>query len=209
MAVQEFVHGTTGRPQHVSPTNPLPVTNAANASTNITQINGTAAVTGGLAGTLGVGGSAAEDAAANSNPILSAGVVRTGPAPVTLVAGDVARLTMSEGAALVVKPYGVAGSAWNANLSLTTTTAVAIAAAAGASLKRHITAVQMINTGAAAVDVFILDGATERWRITLPINVPLAVEFPTELLTTANTALNVNLSAVGTVRFCAQGVTGA
>lgn len=208
MAIQEFM-ASTGRPQSVSSANPLPVTGAANASTNITQVNGTAAVTGGLAGTLGIGGPAAEDAVANSNPVMMGGVIRNTNAPVTLVAGDVARLTLSEGGALVVKPYGVAGAAWNANLSLTTTTATAIVAAAGASLKRHITATQMINTGASAVDLFILDGTTERWRITLPVNVPITIQFPTELLTTTNTALNVNLSAAGTVRFCAQGVTGA
>ena len=92
-------------------------------------------------------------------------------------------------------------------MSLTTTTAVAIAAAGGANIKRHLTACQAINTGAAAVDLIILDGTTERWRLTLPVNVPVCFDFPTEITTTANTALNANLSAAGTVRANFQGYT--
>lgn len=153
------------------------------------------------------GGGAAEDAAAGANPVITGGVVRTATTPVTLIAGDAVRDTHAGSGAKVIKPYAVPEAGWNANLSLTTTTAAAIAAAAGASLKRHITALQAINTGASAVDLIVLDGATERWRLTLPVNVPVAIEFPTELITTANTALNANLSAVGTVRACFQGYT--
>ena len=153
------------------------------------------------------GGGAAEDAAAGTNPVVVGGVVRTAAAPTTLIAGDAARMTMSEGAAVVNKPYSVAGAGWNASLALTTTTAAAIQAAAAAGLKRYITAMQAINTGAAAVDLIILDGATERWRLTLPVNIVVDIEFPTELTTTAATALNANLSAAGTVRANFQGYT--
>lgn len=159
-------------------------------------------------GTL-TGGGAAEDAAAGANPVTVGGVVRTAVAPVTLVAGDAARMTMTPGAALVVRPYSVSEAGWNASLALTTATATAIQAAAGASLKRNITALQAINTGASAVDLIILDGATERWRLTLPVNIPISISFPTELIATANTALNANLSAVGTVRANFQGYTSA
>jgi hypothetical protein len=92
-------------------------------------------------------------------------------------------------------------------MSLTTTTAAAIQAAAGAGLKRHATSIWAINTGAAIVDLIILDGATERLRYPLPINVPVPVEFPTGVLVTANTALNANLSAAGTVRLNVHGYT--
>jgi len=90
---------------------------------------------------------------------------------------------------------------------LTTTTAVAIAAAAGAGLKRHLTALQAINTGVAVTELLILDGTTERWRFTLPVNDPVIIQFPTEITATANTALNANLSVVGTVRVNFQGYT--
>jgi len=106
----------------------------------------------------------------------------------------------------IVKPYALPEAGWNASLALTTTTAAAIQAAAGTGLKRHLTALQAINTGT-AVDLIILDGTTERWRLTLPQNVPVSIEFPTEIVTTANAALNANLSAAGTVRANFQGYT--
>lgn len=176
------------------------VTVSSGTVTTVTTVSTVSALTG---------GGVAEDAAAGANPVITGGVVRTATTPVTLVAGDAVRDTHAGSGAKVIKPYAVPEAGWNANLSLTTTTAAAIAAAAGASLKRHITALQAINTGASAVDLIVLDGATERWRLTLPINVPVAIEFPTELITTANTALNANLSAAGTVRACFQGYTSS
>lgn len=155
------------------------------------------------------GGGAAEDAAAGANPVVIGGVVRTAITPNTLVAGDAVRATFAGSGAQAVKPFAVPEAGWNASLALTTTTAAPIQAAAGAGLKRHITALQAINTGAAVVDLIILDAAVERWRLPLPINVPISVEFPTELVTTANAALNANLSAAGTVRLNAQGYTSS
>lgn len=114
----------------------------------------------------------------------------------------------SQGRLLTVglsKPYS--DVCWSASLSLTTTTPTAIALVLS-GLKRYLTALQAINTGASAVDLIILDGTTERWRLTLPVNVPVIVPFPTELTVTASTALNANLSAAGTVRANFQGYTG-
>ena len=122
-----------------------------------------------------------------------------------VASGDVADLVTTLFGSLIQKPYSIPQAGWNANVSLTTTTAAPIIAAAGAGLGRYITALQAINTGASAVDLIILDGATERWRLTLPVNVPVPIPFPTELTVTANTALNGNLSAASTVRVCAQG----
>jgi hypothetical protein len=179
-------------------TNPIPATIQSGTVTTVSTV------------TTLTGGGAAEDAAAGTNPLTVGGVVRDTSAPTTLVAGDAARLTMSRGAAAIVKPYSVAEAGWNGSVSLTTTTATALIVAAAAGLKRHLTAIQAINTGAAAVDLIILDGATERWRLTLPINVPVSIAFPTELTATAATALNVNLSAVSTgVRVNGQGYTSA
>lgn len=108
----------------------------------------------------------------------------------------------------VVKPYALPEAGFNASLALTSTTAVAIQAAAAAGLKRHLTALQAINTGTAAVELIILDGTTERWRLTLPLNIPVSIEFPTELVTTAATALNANLGGSnGIVRANFQGYT--
>lgn len=153
-----------------------------------------------------VGGGAAHDAAIAGNPVRIGG--RAVTANYTAVAnGDSVDLISTTVGAQVSKPYAIPEAGFNASLSLTTTTAVAIAAAGGAGIKRHLTACQAINTGAAAVDLIILDGATERWRLTLPIGVPVCFDFPTEVTTTANTALNANLSAAGTVRANFQGYT--
>jgi hypothetical protein len=125
-------------------------------------------------------------------------------------AGTTARQQQAIGTLIgvpITKPYAIPEAGWNASLALTNTTAAAIQAAAGAGLKRHCTAVQAINTGASAVDLIILDAATERWRLTLPINIPVAFALPTEIVTTANAALNANLSAAGTVRANFQGYT--
>lgn len=154
-----------------------------------------------------VSGQGAEDAAVVGNAVRVGGRVRTSH-PTTLVAGDAVDHTMTPAGQLLVKNGGVAETAWNASLALTTTTAQALAAAAGAGLKRHITGAQVINTGAAIVELIILDGATERFRLPLPINVPVELDFSdTHLIATANAALNANLSAAGTVRINAQGYT--
>ena len=140
------------------------------------------------------------------NPVLTS-IVGLSANP---TAGTTARQQQAIGTLIgvpITKPYAIPEAAWNASLALTTTTAAAIQAAAGAGLKRHVTALQAINTGAAAVDLIILDAATERWRLTLPINIPVAFAFPTEIVTTANAALNANLSAAGTVRANFQGYT--
>lgn len=156
-----------------------------------------------------VGGSAlaAEDAAATTTPMMVGGVVRAAVPGTTFVAGDAVRDTMTTWGAKVVAPWAVPEAVWNASLALTTTTPAAIQTAAGAGLKRHVIGVQAINTGAAVADLIILDGATERWRLTLPVNVPVYFGFPVPVTVTANTALNANLSVAGTVRANFQGFT--
>lgn len=152
-------------------------------------------------------GQAAHDAVISGSPVRISGRALT--ANYTAVAtGDVADIITTTVGVQIAKPYAIPEAGWNASVALTTTTATALQAAAAAGLKRHITALQAINTGASVTDLIILDGATERWRLPLPVNVPIAFEFPTEIQTTAATALNVNLgTAVTSVRVNAQGYT--
>ncbi len=168
---------------------------------------GTQTITGAVTMTsTGVAGTVAADAAIG-NPVTIGYRASNANIAAMSAAGDSVPAIATMIGVPIQKPYALPEAGWNANLALTTTTAAAIQAAGGAGLKRHITACQAINTGASAVDLIILDGATERWRLTLPINIPVAFAFPTELVTTANTALNANLSAAGTVRACFQGYT--
>lgn len=169
------------------------------------QVSGTQPVSGTVTAT-GVVGPAAHDAAISGNPLRMAGRALTA-SYAAVASGDTADMVTTLVGVQVVKPYAIPEIGWNANIALTTVTATALVVAGGAGLKRHITALQAINTGASAVDLIILDGATERWRMPLPPNAVVPIPFPTELITSAATALNANLSAVGTVRVCAQGYT--
>lgn len=104
-------------------------------------------------------GQGAEDAAVAGNAVRVGGRCRTG-SPSSYVLNDAVDMSMTTAAQVLVKQGGFTETSWNASLALTTTTAQALAAAAGGQFKRHITGVQVINTGAAVVDLIILDGAT-------------------------------------------------
>jgi len=157
-------------------------------------------------GTVAAAGTVAVDAAIG-NPVTAG--LRASNANITAMsaAGDSVGWLGTMIGAGVVKPYCLPEAQFDATLSLTTTTATAIAAAAGTGIKRHLVSMQAINTGASAVDLIILDGAIERWRLPLPPNAVVDIEFPVHIVVTANTALNANLSATGTVRANFQGYT--
>ena len=107
----------------------------------------------------------------------------------------------------VTKPYALPEAEWAYTGALTATTDVAAQAAAGAGLKRHVTWMQATNTGGTANDVLLRDGTTTRLQITVPAGQSVVCELPTGIPTTANTALNVALSAAGTVRVNLLGYT--
>lgn len=167
---------------------------------------GTAAAAQSGTWNVGASGNTAQDAAA-PNPIAIGGRAANANQAAMSAAGDLVHTMHTMIGAVVNKPFAIPEAEWNASLALTTTTPVAIQATAGAGLKRHITSAWAINTGAAIVELILLDGATERARFPLPINVPVPIDFPTGLVVTANTALNANLSAAGTVRLVATGYT--
>lgn len=145
-------------------------------------------------------GTAAEDAASSASPIMVGGTVRTATAPTTLVNGDVARCTMTSGAALVVKQYAVPDVDWSyaaaASGIVNTTTAVTVKAAGAASIRNYITAIQVsADVLGAATEVVIRDGAagTVLWRMKVQntgLN-PTTFNFPTPLRGTAATLVEV------------------
>jgi S-adenosylmethionine/arginine decarboxylase-like enzyme len=122
------------------------------------------------------------------------GFVRTTNGLTTLVANDMAKLTMTTGAALVQKPYSVPDADWQYSGTLTTTSAAAAKAAGAASIRNYVTAFQYQNISATATTVIILDGATAIHTLYAPANMtaPAVMDFPTPLRGTAATALNVN-----------------
>jgi hypothetical protein len=170
---------------------------------------GTTAVTGSVTATLTsttVAGTTAADAAV-PNPIAIGGrAANVNPAAVS-AAGDLVHTLHTMLGAKVQKPYAIPEAEWAATLALTAITDVAVQAAAGAGLKRHVTLIQATNTGASAVNVLLRDGTTTRLTVAVPAGQSVVLPLPTGIPLTANTALNVQLSAVGTVQFNALGYT--
>jgi len=153
-----------------------------------------------------VAGTVAADAAIG-NPITAGLRASNANIAAMSAAGDSVPWVGTMIGAGLVKPYALPEATFHANLALTGAAPQPIAAAAPAGQKRHLVAVQAINTGASAVDLIILDNTTEKWRLPLPPNFPVTVEFPIHLSVTAATALNASLSAAGTVRANFQGYT--
>lgn len=157
-------------------------------------------------GTVAAAGTVAVDAAIGNPVTAGLRASNVNIAPMSAAGDSVGWMGTMIGAG-IVKPYALPEAQFDASLALTSTTAVPIATAAAAGLKRHLVAGQVINTGASAVELIILDGSTERWRLTLPVNVPVPLDFPVHINVTAATALNAALSAAGTVRANFQGYT--
>ena len=174
-------------------------------NSNLVSINGTATVTGGVAGILAVGGNVAISSAATANPIGVGGRVIT-TLDTSLTQGDVSAQNYTTAGQLVIKPYGSAENDWQYATPIaspiTNTTAVAMKAAGAASIRNYVTSVQYQNTSATASIVTIQDGVTVIWTGYAPASmaVPAVVTFNTPLRGTAATAMNfvVNTTATNT-----------
>jgi hypothetical protein len=121
------------------------------------------------------GGAVAEDAATTSNPVIVGGVVRAAVPPITFVAGDAVRNTITSSGMTGVTPYSVPEATWSYAAAaagiLNTTTAVTVKAAAGASLRNYVTDVTLMSEAlTTATEFAIRDGAagTVLWRTKIP-----------------------------------------
>lgn len=172
---------------------------ATNLSTNVAQVGGTATVSGGVAGTLGVGGTVAEDTASTGNPVLVGGVARTALPAATIIAGDAVRATFSTSGQLIAKNFAPADLDFVVNQTVTTNTQTAIRAAQGAGVRQNITAITYQNTSAVATTLTIQDGSTTLLFVSIPASManPVQLQFPTPLRGTANTALNYTAGTTG------------
>lgn len=178
---------------------------------------GVSAATGG--GSTAVAGSVAEDAATSAGPVITGGVVRTAASPpITFIAGDAVRTTMSSAGSMVNLPYSVPEATWSyvaaASGIVNTTTAVTIKAAAAAGLRNYITNIQvMSDTLTNATELAVRDGAAGAvlWRTkigTVGIPSTIDINFNVPLRGTAATLLEVvtlTASGAGAVYFNAQG----
>ena len=162
---------------------------------------GTTFVPGVAAASQAVAGAAAEDAAASGNPVQVAGKVRTANLT-SLVADDIAALTQTSSAQLLVKEGHLPELDWAyapPTGGIVNTTDVAAKAAAGAGLRNYIYSAQIKNANAVAGEFVIKDGATVIWRGHLAANMLNAEElnFKPPLKGTANTAVNIACITTG------------
>jgi len=164
------------------------------------------------------GGSVAEDAATSVNPLIAGGVVRAAATPpITFVAGDAARMTMTSAGLLTVMPFTTPEAGWTYAAAaagiVNTTTAVTVKTAAGASLRNYITNIQVMSEAlTTATELAIRDGAggTVIWRTKIPTGgLPtMNIDFNVPLKSTANTLLEVltlTASGAGAVYINLQG----
>ena len=161
-----------------------------------------------------------EGGGGTSYPVITGGVVRTAETA-GLIANDVARMTMTQEAALVTFPFSVPEVQWNyaaaAGGILNTTTAVTIKAAAAAGISNYLTAIQIASEALTTATEFVIRdgvGGTVLFRIKIPTTgLPLtSIHFNCPLTSTAATLLEVatlTASGAGAVYFNAQGFTGA
>ncbi|MCX6614256.1 MAG: hypothetical protein NTW74_25880 [Acidobacteria bacterium] len=174
----------------------------ANQTVNVAQWGGTNSLNGGTAGSLGVGGLAADSAAVSGNPVQTGGRVRVA-VDTTLAANDAMALTGTSGMQLLMKPYGLPETDWQFASLITGATVTAARAAGAAGVRNYVTAVQYQNTSATASEIQIQDGATVIWRgqAAASMVAPAVIALPTPLRGTAATALNVQLITTGSNTF--------
>jgi hypothetical protein len=158
-------------------------------------------------GAINAVGAAAHDAAVSGNPLLLAAEARASNPAAVSAGGDTVRLIATMIGALVVKQHALQEATWNNSVSVTSTTDVPLQSAAGAGLRRHLVGLYAINTGAAAVTLNLRDGTTTRLPLLLPPNIPVPLDLAGLMTVSANTVLNLNLSATGTVTVTAWGYT--
>ncbi|QGH73589.1 MAG: hypothetical protein [Siphoviridae sp. ct7UA22] len=153
-----------------------------------------------------INGPTAHDGAITGSPVRVAGKsVTTLPAAVS-AASDVTDISLTMQGAVITSTHVAPSARLRNTLLLTTTTDTSLFAAAGAGNVNNLVDLHCINVGASAVDLIIKDGSTVIWQLPLPPNVPVLLDWDLPIRGTANTVVNVALSAASTgVRVNATG----
>ena len=128
--------------------------------------------------------------------------VRASNANITAMSasGDLVGALATMIGALISKPYSLPEADWSYMGTLITNADTVIQGAGGIGNKRYVTAMQLQNTHASVATTFIVkDGTIAKHTISLPANmtIPIDLEFPTPLATTANAALNIACGTTG------------
>jgi hypothetical protein len=137
--------------------------------TNLADIGGTAVVTGGVNGSLGVGGLAASGASMSGNPLGNGGRAATAN-PTAVTDGQAVFHMLDKLGKMVVTPFAPRGLAGSQRTTITASTAETTIVTAVASTFLDLTDVTLANTGATATQVDIRDttGGTVIWTGMVP-----------------------------------------
>ena len=131
---------------------------AGNSRVMLTNIGGTAVVTGGVNGSLGVGGLAANGATVAGNPIYNGAQAIN--AEITPVAnGQAVGLVADIVGKLITMPHANKENFISGTATTTGTSDTSVIASAGGSLKNYITGGSVYNTGATTATITIKSGS--------------------------------------------------
>jgi hypothetical protein len=178
-----------------------------NLSTNTNQIGGTAVLTGGVNGSQGVGGLAANNASASGNPVQASAIAINAEAAVA-TNGQNASLVVGLEHKLINLPYANKENMVRGTANIANTTAnVTIIAAQGASQKIYVTGMQASNTGNTTITITTNDSVSSVFIV--PAGGGTNPQFSTPLVTAANATFAFTCSANTTTAYVsAQGYFG-
>ena len=123
-------------------------------------------------------------------------------------AGDYSLVLVDTEGKVINAGTGDSAQTVQANVTLTATSDAALLASAGSTLRNYVTDLTAENNSDAAVRVLVRDGTTTLWSATIPARSTVMRSFKTPLRGSANTAINGQLSAAGSVPVSIGGYKG-
>lgn len=177
---------------------------------SLAQIGSTTILTGGVNGSQGIGGLAANNATQSGNPIYNGATAITSEAT-NATAGQNAGLVADKAHKLITLNYANPENFVSGCATATGTSDTSVVAAGAGSLKNYITAISVYNSGASTSVITIKNGSggSTLWQSIAPAGGGSNFVLPTPILTSAATALYfASGTASTTVGICATGYTG-
>lgn len=179
--------------------------------TNLKQIGGTNTVTGGVNGTVGVGGSVATNVAIGTNPI-NLGVQAISAENTAVTATRLVQLVADLTGKQIVLPYANPENFVSGRATATDTTSTSLIAAPASGLRNYITQITVWNASAVSTYIKIQDGSggTELYDIPAPAGGGATLTLPTPLRqpTTATAIFFAANASANAVFISASGYKG-
>lgn len=180
--------------------------------TAIAQIGSTTVLTGGVNGSLGVGGLAANNASTSGNPVPASGLAESAE-PTLATNGQNAELALDLAHKLIVIPFANKENFISGTATTTGTSDTSLVAASGsASLKDYITNISCANTGATTSLITFKNGSggSTLWYTIVAAGGGSNMEISPPIATSGNTAFFFAAGSASTTIYCsATGFKGS